>query len=214
MRFQPRLLAAVAASLLLGVGVATPALADTDTTVATWEDAQSLTGDSGSLWKPTFTAGLPLNGKITVVDQVLSSGQRSMAVQATYERGARTMTILENYEGTGAAFDPEPNTAAVLVGTPRIRVGSPDMRYTVKATITANCWNKKPMADYSIPAPPADFRCSRQDVAKFGGSLSVTMRPASTMTAPGTTMVSIQVSKGVTYNQLIRMVQGLVQIGP
>ena len=208
------LVSALIASALVGVAAIAPASAETTTVADTWEDAQQLTGSAGSLWKPTFTAGLPITGGVTVMDGKPSPSTRSMGVQANYIQGTRTITIQENYKGTSAAFDPEPNIASMPVGTTRIRVGSPDMRYTVKASINANCYIKEPGPDGSVPAPPAGFRCSRADVAKYGGSLSVTMRPASTMTAPGTTFVNITVSKGVTYKQLIRIVQGLVQIGP
>jgi len=214
MRTRHRLIAALATAALLGFSATGPALADTQKKVATWESAQQLTGSDGSLWKPTFTAGLPLKGKITVVNGTQGDGSRAMAVQATYAKGARTATVLENYKGTASALDAEPNIAAELVGKPKITVGSPDMRYTVRATVSANCYNVKPGADGSVPPPPAGFRCSQSDVAKFGGTLTVTMKPTSTMTAPGTTFVTIQVSPGITYDQLIRMVQGLVQVGP
>lgn len=198
----------------LATASTTPALAATDTTVPSWEAAQQVTGSSGSLWKPTFTAGLPLKGRITVVDGTQGDGSRAMAVRAVYGKGKRAFTIMENYQGTFSALDMDPNRAAFLVDRPRIDVGSPDMSYTVRAAISANCYNVEPRADGSIPEPPAGFRCSRQDVARFGGTLTVTMRPATTMTAPGTTFVSIQTSPGITYRQLIRMVQGLVQVGP
>ena len=214
MRTRHRLLAALATTAVLGFSAAGPALADTQEKVASWEAAQQLTGSDGSLWKPTFTAGLPRKGKITVVDGTQGDGSRAMAVRASYAKGARSVTVLENYKGTFSALDAEPNIAAELVGKPKVTVGSPDMRYTVRATVSANCYNVTPGADGSVPAPPAGFRCSQADVAKFGGTLTVTMRPGSTMTAPGTTFVTIQVSPGITYNQLIRMVQGLVQIGP
>lgn len=204
----------VISTVLLGAGLASPALADTNTTVPTWEAAQGITGSSGSLWKPTFSAGLQLKGKITVVEEEQGDGSRAMAVQATYAQGKRSITVLENYQGTSSALDTVPDRAAQLVDKPRITVGSPGMRYTVRATVIANCYNVDPGADGSVPAPPKGFRCSRQDVARYGGTLTVTMRPGSTMTAPGTTDVSIQVTKGVTYQQLIRMVQGLVQVGP
>jgi hypothetical protein len=214
MRTPLRLVAALGtAALLITLGTTT-VTADTQKKVATWEAAQKLTGSDGSLWKPTVTAGLPLKGRITVVDGTQDDGSRAMAVQARYAKGARSVTVLENYKGTFAALDAEPNIATALVGKPKISVGSPDMRYTVRATVTANCYNVKPGPDGSVPAPPDGFRCSQQDVAKFGGTLTVTMKPGSTMTAPGTTFVTIQVSPGVTYNQLISMVQGLVQIGP
>jgi hypothetical protein len=214
MRLQQRLISALASAMLIGCAAATPVLAQTQTTVPTWEKAQKLTGSDGSLWKPTFTAGLPLAGGLTVVDGKQDDGSRAMTVQGTYEKGTRTISVLENYKGAFSALDAEPNIAAELVGKPTITVGYPDMRYTVRATVSANCYNVKPGADGSVPAPPAGFRCSQSDVAKFGGTLTVTMRPGSTMTAPGTTFVTIQVSPGITYNQLIRMVQGLVQIGP
>jgi hypothetical protein len=214
MRTHIRLMTALVTAVFLGAAASSPAIADTQTTVPTWEKAQALTGSAGSLWKPTFTAGLPLKGRITVVDGQQGDGSRAMAVQARYAKGSRTMTVLENYKGTFSALDAEPNIAAELVGKPRITVGNPDMQYTVRATVSANCYNVKAGADGSVPPPPDGFRCSRQDVAKFGGTLTVTMRPASTMTAPGTTFVTIQVSPGITYDQLISTVQGLVQIGP
>jgi len=205
---------AFVATVLLGVGLTSPALADTNTTVPTWEAAQQITGDSGSLWKPTFTAGLPLLFSITVVDGKQGDGSRAMSVKATYAQGKRSITMLENYKGTSSALDTEPHITAELVDKPQITLGAPGMRYTVRATVIANCYIVDAGADGSVPEPPAGFRCDRKDVAKYGGTLTVTMRPGSTMTAPGTTFVSIQVTKGVSYRQLIRMVQKLAQVGP
>lgn len=213
MRIRAGLLTAFV-TVLLGAGLASPALADTNTTVSTWEAAQGITGSSGSLWKPTFNSGLPLKGKITFIEEAQGDGSQAMAVQATYAQGKRNITMLENHNGTSSALDTVPDRAAQLVDEPRFTVGSPGMRSTVRATVIANCYNVDPGADGSAPGPPEGLRCSRQDVATYGGTLTVTMRPESTMTAPGTTDVSIQVSRGVTYQQLIRMAQGLVQIGP
>ena len=62
----------------------------------------------------------------------------------------------------------------------------------------------------SLKDVPAGYRCSKADVARTGGTLRMTARPASTMTEPGRTSIVITTT-GLTYAQLVAIASGLVQ---
>ena len=83
------------------------------------------------------------------------------------------------------------------------------MRITVPATVYANCF-RQPATGGPRPVPRS-FRCSRADVRTYGGTLVMTARPASTMTAPGDTSIVLQ-SAGLTYAELISVARSLQQV--
>ena len=62
------------------------------------------------------------------------------------------------------------------------------------------------------PKPiPARFRCTRADVLRTGGTLVMTARPPSQMTAPGTTSIVIR-STGLTFAELVGVARSLEQV--
>jgi hypothetical protein len=204
-------LSGVLASMMLLVGVAPSASADTQT-ARTWAGAAQLAGEDGSLWQPTFRAGVKRSGPISVTTDTFPNDgdpQQAMAVFASYGNNQRGFTILQKYAETAWAADPEPNRAAAPVGTFTVRLGDPDTSIAIRAEVSANCYLPKDLLN--PPPPPSNLRCSKADVKRYGATLTMTAKPPSTMTAPGTTDVVIQ-SRGITFKQLMHIASSLQQI--
>ncbi len=205
------LLSGVLVFLMVMVGVAPPASADTQT-ARTWAGAAQLAGEDGSLWQPTYRAGLKRSGPISVTTDTFPNDgdpQQAMAVFASYGNNKRGFTILEKFADTAWAADPEPDRAAAPLGTFTVRLGDPDTSIAIRAEVSANCYLPKDLVN---PAPPpSNFRCSKADVKRYGATLTMTAKPPSTMTAPGTTDVVIQ-SRGISFKQLMRIASNLQQI--
>lgn len=189
------------------VGLAPQAVADTQE-VRTWAGAAAVAGPEGSLWQPTYRAGLKRSGPINVAQETYDNG-KAMSVGASYGDNTRGFSILETYDGYSPALDAEPDRSAAPVGTFTVRLGDPDTSIAIRVRVDANCWEP----DYTPnPTPaPKDFRCSKADVKKYGATLRMTAKPPSTMTAPGTTDVIIQ-SQGISFTQLMRIASSLQQI--
>lgn len=179
-----------------------------------WSAAADELGPAGSLWEPAFTAGLARkraidvagNG-ITVANGVATGG--STFAGATYGSGDRSFTIVEKWAQTDWALDPQTDIRRLPVGTVTIRLGSPGTRIPVKATVYANCYTEA--LSGNAPAPTKSMRCTRADVAKYGGTIRMTAKPSSTMGDPGTTTLQID-SNGLTYAQLLRLASSLEQV--
>ncbi len=211
--------AAIVLLTTLGLGAvsAAPAAAaamDADTKVATWDTAASTLGTAGSLWEPTWTGDRDLNGRLSVLADNLTFANGAVAggdtfVGARYGTRKNGVLVQEKWAGTGWSAEPVFTTSAAKVERVSLRVGDPGMRYTVRATVYADCFEQPSDSD---PVPvPRRFRCTRSDVLEHGGTLVMTMRPASTMTAPGTTSIVLQ-SAGLTYRQLLRVARNLEQV--
>ena len=207
------LAAAVALTTALVLGAAPPATGagtpDIRTRVATWDDAASTLGTAGSLWEPTWTADLEPSGRIAVQADGLTFADAAVTGGDTYAGGAygarRTVLRLEErWAGTGWAVEPDLGPRSAKVERVTMRMGTPGMRYTVRGTVYANCLPKG-------GASSGRSRCSRSDVLEHGGALVFTMRPASTMTAPGTTAVVITAT-GLRFRQLLRVARSLEQV--
>lgn len=210
-----KVIASAAAVSLLGVfGLATSASAETQT-ARTWAGAASLVGEDGSLWKPTYRAGESRVGQPIDVTTDTFPGdgepQQAMSVFATYGDADRGFTITQKFADYEWAADPVFETAIAPVGTVDVTIdnGDPDTPITLKATVSANCY--LPKNAENPPPPPADFTCSKADVKRFGGVLEMTVKPPSTMTAPGTSTVVIE-SEGISYAKLLRIASGLQQV--
>ncbi len=204
-------------SLITGAGaallLASAPMAHADVTTSTqptWAKAATTLGPDGSLWQPTFAAGLKQSGGIEV-----SKGnpvkQFGNAAVATYVSGKKQMVIYENWAGVPSAVDPAPSTRRFPVGTPTIKLGGPDTPIAIKTQVSADCYQAK-LKKGLLPAPPANFTCKASDVSKFGGELRMTAKPSNTMGSPGNTDVVIQVSPGVSYQQLLKIASDLQQV--
>ena len=212
-------LGALVAGVLVAASAwtAAPAAADgldADTRVADWDTAAATLGTAGSLWEPRWRAGLRQEGRIRVVADTLAFANGAViagdtAAAARYGRGERSFRIAEKWADTGWAAEPAFTTSTAKVETVALRLGSPGMRTTVRATVYADCFEQPADAD---PEPvPRGFRCTRADVLRTGGYLVMTARPASTMTAPGTTSVVIS-TRGIRYAELLRIARNLQQV--
>jgi hypothetical protein len=184
------------------------------TSVGTWDVAAARLGTAGSLWEPRNTAGLDRTRRIVVIGDSITVANGAVTGGSTYAgtrygRGARTLWVEEKWAGTGWAADPVVATTRALVGTVRLPLGQRGMRAVVTARVYAECIAQPANAN---PKPvPARARCARADVLATGGTIEFTARPASTMTAPGTTNVVMR-STGLTYDQLVRAARSLEQV--
>ncbi|MBI1351882.1 MAG: hypothetical protein GC156_12270 [Actinomycetales bacterium] len=203
---------ALAGIALWGSGPATAAPQDVNTRVGSWDNAASTLGVAGSLWKPTWTASLASARGLDVVADALTFARGAVTggstyASATYGGEASTLTVQEKWSGTRWAVAPDLGPRAAVVDRVTLRLGVPGMRYSVRATVYANCGPVRTRGDVIPSARP----CSRSDVLRRGGAVSFTMRPASTMTAPGTTAVVVR-SSGLTYRQLLHVARSLEQV--
>ena len=220
----------LSASFLLAIGVASGALTsvapvavaapDTSATEKTWQEAASRLGSAGSLWEPSTTAGLRRTKSIDVFADGLTftnGSARSGDTYASATYGALraasasrpSFTIAEKWADTGWAAEPAYSTSMAPVGSVAIPLGSLGTQVNVKAQVFANCFAQPSSANPR--QVPAGYRCSKADVAKSGGVLRMTARPASTMTDPGRTSIVITTT-GLSYAQLISIASSLEQV--
>lgn len=217
-----RSLVVIASSVVLVPALgATPALAadSVDTSVQadveSWQEAADLLGPAGSLWRPSYTAGLKQHGTIDVVadgitmkDGAVTGG--STFAGSTYGSSRKEkVTIVEKWAQTYWAADPQTDIRRAPVGRVMVSLGDPGTKVKVPAKIYANCYTKALSGD--APPPPASLRCSKADVRKYGGTLVMTARPSSTMGAPGRSNLQIDVT-GVSYRDLVRVASSLQQV--
>ena len=126
-----------------------------------------------------------------------------------YGTQRRGFWIDEKWADTGWAAEPVASTSTAKVRSVRVRLGSPGTSTTVTAQVYADCFVQPTAADPK--RIPAGFRCSRGDVLRTGGTLVMTARPPSQMTAPGTTSIVIR-STGLTFAELVAVARSLEQV--
>lgn len=213
-----RIVLGIAVTLGLSVCAIAPAQAQDTANVPNWSQAATFLGDSGSLWKPAYTAKKKLNGGISVVkDTYPGDGTADMPPQFATSAGALYGTnksgfqISEKYADSEWAAEPAPSWQQAPVGSGKVKIslGEPGTQITVKATVMANCY--QPKFKVNIPEQPKGFTCTEADVKKYGGVLQMTAKPPSTMTAPGNTTIYIE-SNGLTYQQLLKIAGSLQQV--
>jgi hypothetical protein len=201
------------------LGSATPAAAvdggpDLDEKVASWDLAAARLGTAGSLWEPQETVALQRTRRIAVIADNLAFANGSVTAGDTfagtrYGTARRGFWIEEKWADTGWAAEPVTSTSTAKVRNVRVRLGSPGTTTTVTARVYADCVEQPADAD---PRPiPAGFRCTRGDVLRDGGTLVMTARPPSQMTAPGTTSIVIR-STGLTFAELVSVARSLEQV--
>jgi hypothetical protein len=203
-----------AGALAVVPAVAAPSPFDVDEKVPTWDVGAARLGIAGSLWEPANSLGLPRTRRVVVIADHLTFGQGAVLSGDTYagsRYGARgrSFWLDEKWANTGWAAEPPTSTSRAPVGRVRIRLGSPGMRTSVTARVFANCFPQPTNADPQ--EIPRRFRCERSDVLRTGGTLVMTARPASQMTAPGNTSVVIR-SSGLRYSELVAIASSLVQV--
>ena len=230
MNFDGRLFRMLSMGSLLAVGLTGVALTsvapiavaapDTSAKAKTWQEAASRLGSAGSLWEPSTTAGLRRTKSIDVFADGLTFTNGSASSGDTYAgatygalRAASasrpSFTIAEKWADTGWAVAPAYSTSMAPVGNATIPLGSPGTQVNVKAQVFANCFDQPSSANPR--QVPGSYRCSKADVAKSGGVLRMTARPASTMTDPGRTSIVITTT-GLSYAQLISIASSLEQV--
>lgn len=210
-----------AAGILAPLLGAAPALAadsvDTsvEASVDTWAEAADVLGPAGSLWSPKYTAGLKQVGTIDVAAEGITMKDGAVTGGSTFAGSSygatrkEKVTIVEKWAQTDWAADPQTDIRRAPVGRVTVSLGDPGTKVDVPATIYANCYTKALSGD--APPPPANLRCSKADVLKYGGTLVMTARPSSTMGAPGRSNLQIDV-KGVSYRDLVRVASSLEQV--
>ncbi len=213
-------LAAVLAATVAGVGLTSGAAAaaqsspDVTATATSWDAAAARLGTAGSLWEPADSAGLDRTRKLAVLADGLAFADGAVSAGDTYAgtrygSGGRTFWLDEKWADTGWAAQPPTDTGSAPVGPARIRLGLPGMRTTVTAQVSADCF-PQPAGRKPLPVPKR-LRCTRADVLRTGGTLTMTARPASTMTAPGATSIVIR-TNGLSYRELVSIAGSLVQV--
>lgn len=217
-RLRSTAVVTVVSAVVLGAVAAPARAADDDSgysaKASSWAQAASFLGMAGSLWRPGYAAGLKKAGPIdvlgdgiTVRDGVATGGSTFAGVR--YGSGRTSLSVAERWARTSWAAEPATDIRRALVGRETIMLGDPGTQIPVTATVYANCYTEALSGD--APPPPKGLRCSREDVRKYGGTLVMTARPASTMTAPGTTRIQMD-STGLSYQQLIRAARSLTQV--
>lgn len=217
----PLATACAAAALVVGMLIAgsAPAAAadngpDIDSRVASWDLAAARLGTAGSLWEPRESAELARTRRVAVIADNLAFANGAVTAGDTfagtrYGSAKRNFWIEEKWADTGWAAEPVTSTSTAKVRNVRVRLGSPGMSTTVTARVYADCFEQPTDADPK--RIPAGFRCSRGDVLRTGGTLVMTARPASQMTAPGTTSIVIR-STGLTFAELVSVARSLEQV--
>lgn len=207
-------MAAAVAGVLVAATPVAAAGSDFAERSPTWDVAAARLGTAGSLWEPARTAGLPRGRTLAVLadnlafaDGAVTAGDTYVGVR--YGSGRRSFQVAEKWADTGWSAEPVVSTGRALVERVPIRLGLPGTRITVIARVYADCF---PQPADANPRPiPARFRCTRGDVLRTGGTLEMTARPASTMTAPGTTSVVIS-STGLSFRELVGVAASLEQV--
>jgi len=164
--------------------------------------------DETVLWRPTYTAGLRRNGPIDVIAYG-SAGKRATFAGSTYGKRVPSFTLAQKAAQTRWAAVPVEQDSAGLVKSERIRIGRPGATRVVRARIFANCRGADSSASDSTVGA-ASRRCSRADVARFGGVAEVLAR-TTVSGEPRATTVRID-SNGLSYRQLVRVARGLVPV--
>jgi hypothetical protein len=187
---------------------------DADTRVASWDVAAARLGTAGSLWEPQETVELARTRRIAVLAERLAFANGAVTSGDTfagtrYGTAKRNFWIEEKWADTGWAAEPVTSTSTAKVRNVRVRLGSPGTSITVTARVYADCF-EQPSDDDPKPIP-ARFRCTRGDVLRSGGTLVMTARPPSQMTAPGTTSIVIR-STGLTFAELVSVARSLEQV--
>jgi hypothetical protein len=191
-----------------------PMARDITAKVASWDVAAARLGTAGSLWEPARTAGLPLAGRISVIADNLEFQAGSPIAGDTFA-GARyvgrkaSLSVSEKWADTGWAAEPAFSTSMAKVATVAVPLGLPGTRIRVMAQVYANCFPQP--ADRDPRPVPTRFRCTRADVLRTGGVLTMTATPPSQMTAPGTTSI-VLASRGLTFTQLVSVAASLQQV--
>lgn len=187
---------------------------DVDAKAPSWDIAAARLGTAGSLWEPQATVDLARTRRIAVIadnlafaDGAVTSGDTFAGTR--YGTAKRNFWIEEKWADTGWAAEPVTSTSTAKVRNVRVRLGSPGTSIIVTARVYADCVEQPADAD---PKPiPAGFRCTRGDVLRSGGTLVMTARPPSQMTAPGTTSIVIR-STGLTFAELVSVARSLEQV--
>jgi hypothetical protein len=165
-----------------------------------WSAAANALGDRGTLWQPTYAAGLKLGGGVHVIafgrtgDSKSTYSYKATSVSAGYGKRTRNFSINEKWARTMWAAKSQPDPGQRPIGVVTITMGATGDR--VKASVFANCGIHD-----SGESTSNKKTCSERDVLRTGGYL--TMQSKST----GTDLV-IQ-SNGLTYRELLRIASGL-----
>lgn len=196
-----RLLFFVVSVLVLGGILPAPAFSANAVieSYPTWERAASALESEGSIYYPSFRAGLKQESRIEVLafTRKIKSGSgikySSMLVTGSYKNRHAAFSLMEKYASASWAARRVADPGQRIVAQRLIKMNASGLR--VQSTIYANC---------AIPVPDLALEqkqvCSQADVKLFGGLL--------VMQTPGETSIIIE-SVGLTFQQLIAIARGL-----
>lgn len=161
--------------------------------------AVAVLNDDVVLWRPTYTAGLRRNGPIDVIAYG-RGGKRATFIGSTYGKRIPSFTLAQKAAQTRWAATPVQHGTAGLVSTPALRLRDAQNSRIVRVRVFANC--REPGVQVR--------RCATSDVAKFGGTVEMLARTG-VGGPPRATTIRID-SNGLSYRQLLRVVEGLVPV--
>lgn len=165
----------------------------------TWQSAALALDSAGTLYYPSFRAGLKQDSRIDVLafTPKTKSGDGvqylSMLVTGSYKNRDGSFSLMEKYASTKWAARRVADKGQRIVTQQTIKMKEGGLK--VRSTIYANC-----AATDADPALAQKKFCSRADVEMFGGLL--------VMETPGETSIIIE-SNGLTFQQLVAIARGL-----
>lgn len=165
----------------------------------TWQRAASALDSEGSIYYPSFRAGLKQESRIEILafTRKIKSGNRikysSMLVTGSYKNRSAAFSLMEKYASASWAARRVADPGQRIVAQRLIKMNASGTK--VQSTIYANCAISVP--DFAVEQKQV---CSQADVKLFGGLL--------VMQTPGETSIIIE-SVGLTFQQLIAIARGL-----
>ena len=175
----------------------------------TWSKASAVLGERGTLYAPTYKAGLSLSDKIQVIafqrigQSAATRSYKMTSATGMYGKISKNFILSEKWATSAWAAEPQPDLARRPVGRVTLQREVNGKRVAVKVHIFANCDR-----NVYVTGEVDRVSCIKRDVLRYGGYLGMRL-PASTAgkNATGTDIV-IQ-TKGLTYAQLLRIASGL-----
>lgn len=165
----------------------------------TWQRAALELDPEGTIYLPTFRAGLKQDSRIDVLafKRTMKSGDgvkySSMLVTGSYKKRLKSFTVMEKYASAKWAARRVSDPGQRIVVQQKIQMN--EIGTKVRVTIYANCAVVETESNMEQKT-----ECSREDVKSFGGLL--------VMDAPRDTSIIIE-STGLSFQQLVSIAQGL-----
>ena len=172
----------------------------------TFGSASLALGGDVTVWRPRFSAGLSQKGPIDVI--AFGKGKnRATFVGVTYGKRVPSFTLAQKGARTEWAATPVERDTAGFVELVTIRMGPPGNKVESRARVYANCQVSDSVGSND---QPGQRRCSRADVARFGGALEVVAR---TTRGGRMAVTNIRIdSVGLSFSQLVKIAEQMTPV--